>query len=143
MQPPCFSPTPPISTNLLTLPATAGAEGGSHVIVEMPKGSRNKVAHDPKTALFMRKSVLPEGGSLPYNSGSVPAATGEDDDPLDMPVLTDAPAFAGCRLEARLLGVIEAGQAEAGTTERGDRLAAVAATARQHQRLRELTDLPT
>lgn len=128
--------------NLLTLPAAAGEDGRYQVVIETPKGSRNKFAYDPKTELIQLKGVLPEGSSFPYDFGFVPSTTGEDGDPLDVLVLMDAPAFPGCLLEARLLGAIEAEQTQDGRTERNDRLLAVAATSRQHQHLRELTDLP-
>lgn len=131
-----------MSTNLLMLPAAAGSGGCYHVVIETPKGSRNKFDYDPETQLFKLKGVLPEGSSFPYDFGFVPSTTGEDGDPLDVLVLMDAPAFAGCLLEARLLGAIEAEQTKDNQTERNDRLVAVAAASRQHQHLRELADLP-
>ncbi len=43
-----------------------------------------------------------------------PRTVAEDDDPLDALLLTDEPAFAGCLVECRVLGVIEAEQTEKG-----------------------------
>jgi inorganic pyrophosphatase len=48
----------------------------------------------------------------------------DDGDPLDALVLMDEPAFCGCLIESRLVGVIEAEQSEDGQTERNDRLIA-------------------
>ncbi|MCA1594711.1 MAG: inorganic diphosphatase, partial [Acidobacteria bacterium] len=57
-------------------------------------------------------------------------------------VLMDEPAFAGCLVRVRLLGVIEAEQTERdGQTTRNDRLIGVAAKARQHGDVRSLKDL--
>src|SRR5207248_5569066 len=52
--------------------------------------------------------------------------------PLDALVLMDEPAFCGCLIESRLVGVIEAEQSEDGKTERNDRLIAVAAKSPTH-----------
>lgn len=113
-----------------------------HVVVETPKGSRNKVAFDPDLAVFMLKGVLPEGHSFPYDFGFVPSTLAADGDPLDVLLLLDAPAFPGCVVEARLLGALEIEQRETdGTVQRNDRLIAVAAHSREHKQLHALTDL--
>ena len=113
-----------------------------HVVVETPKGSRNKVAFDPDLEVFMLKGVLPEGHSFPYDFGFVPSTKAEDGDPLDVLLLLDAPAFAGCVVEARLLGALEMEQRETdGTVQRNDRLLAVAANSREHKSLHTLADL--
>jgi inorganic pyrophosphatase len=65
----------------------------------------------------------------------------EDGDPLDVLVLMDEPAFVGCLIEARLLGVIEAEQTDDGKTERNDRLIAVAAKSHTHGSLKSLQKL--
>jgi inorganic pyrophosphatase len=65
----------------------------------------------------------------------------EDGDPLDALVLLDEPAFCGCLIESRLVGVIEAEQSEDGKTERNDRLIAVAAKSPTHAEVKSLSDL--
>jgi inorganic pyrophosphatase len=113
-----------------------------HVVVETPKGSRNKVAFEPELAVFMLKGVLPEGHSFPFDFGFVPSTLAADGDPLDVLLLLDAPTFPGCVVEARLIGALEIEQRETdGTTMRNDRLLAVAAHSRLHQNLHEITDL--
>ena len=131
-----------MATALHQLPAHAArSHARIHVVVETPKGSRNKVAFDPDLEAFMPKGVLPEGHSFPYDFGFVPSTKAEDGDPLDV-LLLDAPAFAGCVVEARLLGALEMEQREAdGTVQRNDRLLAVAANSREHKSLHTLTDL--
>jgi len=44
----------------------------------------------------------------------------------------DEPAFCGCLIESRLVGVIESEQSEDGKTERNDRLIAVSAKSPTH-----------
>src|SRR5207302_2084938 len=42
------------------------------VVVETPKGCRNKYAFDPKERVFRLKKVLPAGMTFPYDFGFVP-----------------------------------------------------------------------
>jgi inorganic pyrophosphatase len=125
------------------LPArVADAPTSVHVVVETPKGSRNKMAFEPELGVFMLKGVLPEGHSFPYDFGFVPSTKAEDGDPLDVLLLLDAPTFAGCVVEARLLGAIELEQREKdGSVVRNDRLLAVATHSRQHKDVQTITDL--
>ena len=118
------------------------AEGeGVNAVIETPQGSRYKYKFDEETGLFKLGGVLPLGASFPFDFGFIPATLGGDGDPLDVLILMDAPAFAGCLVAARLLGVIEAEQTEAGQTNRNDRLIAVAAESRTHCDVRELGHL--
>jgi inorganic pyrophosphatase len=87
--------------------------------------------------------VLPSGASFPFDFGFLPSTLGEDGDPLDVLVLMDEAAFAGCLVPVRLLGVVEAEQTERdGNTMRNDRFIAVACNDRGHQDLHQLNDLP-
>ncbi|HEY1403173.1 MAG TPA: inorganic diphosphatase, partial [Pyrinomonadaceae bacterium] len=80
------------------------------VVIETPRGSRNKYDYDAELGLFKLGGVLPAGAVFPFDFGFVPRTTGGDGDPLDVLVIMDEAAFAGCLVEARLLGVIEATQ---------------------------------
>ena len=115
--------------------------GDLNVVIDTPKGSRNKFSWDEKRQLFELSGVLPAGAVFPYDFGFIPNTRGGDGDPLDVLVLMDAPAFPGCLVRARLLGVIEAKQTEKGETERNDRLIAVAAKSRAHADLKSIADL--
>ncbi|WP_246102715.1 inorganic diphosphatase [Methylobacterium terricola] len=111
-------------------------------MIETAKGSPNKYAYTEAFNAFQFKMALPEGTSFPYDFGMVPSTKGADGDPLDILILLDAPAFPGCVLEARLVGVIEAEQRESdGTVERNDRLIGVAVKARTHAHIEALSDL--
>ena len=63
------------------------------VVVETPKGSRNKYAFDPRNRVFELKKVLPAGMVFPYDFGFLPSTKGGDGDPLDVLVLMDEPAL--------------------------------------------------
>ncbi len=43
------------------------------VIIETPKGSRNKYAYEPDERIFTLKKVLPAGMTFPYDFGFVPS----------------------------------------------------------------------
>jgi inorganic pyrophosphatase len=80
------------------------------VVIETPKGSRNKYAFDPAQKVFELKKVLPAGMAFPYDFGFIPRTTAEDGDPVDVLVLMDEPAFPGCVLKCRLIGIIQGEQ---------------------------------
>ena len=122
-------------------PFEDAAETTLNVVVETPQGSHLKFDYDEKRRMFRLGGVLPAGAVFPFNFGFVPSTRGGDGDPLDVCVLMDGPAFAGCLLAARLVGVIEAEQTESGETERNDRLIAVAEKSRDHKDVRDLGDL--
>jgi inorganic pyrophosphatase len=84
-----------------------------HVVIETPKGSHNKYKYDDDLAALRLSTVLPEGMAFPYDFGFLPGTVGGDGDPLDVLLLMDEPAFPGCVIPSRLIGVIEAEQAEA------------------------------
>ena len=124
-----------------TLPAIDRESGDLNVVIDTPKGSRNKFSWNTKLQLFELSGTLPAGAVFPYDFGFIPKTRGGDGDPLDVLVLMDEPAFAGCLVRSRLLGVIEAEQTEKGETERNDRLIAVASKSRTTSDLKSLTDL--
>jgi inorganic pyrophosphatase len=116
--------------------------GDLNVVIETPKNSRNKYAYDEELGLFVMKGVLAAGHSFPFDFGFIPRTRGGDGDPLDVLVLMDEPAFPGCLVRARLLGVIEAEQTELdGRTMRNDRLIAVAAQSKTHSHVKSINDL--
>jgi inorganic pyrophosphatase len=116
--------------------------GKLNVVIDTPKGCRNKYAFDFDVNAYLLKTVMPKGMLFPFDFGSVPGTVAEDGDPLDVLVLMDEPAFCGCLVRSRLLGVIEATQKEkGGKTERNDRLIAVAAESHTHSQIKSITDL--
>jgi inorganic pyrophosphatase len=110
------------------------------IIIETPKGCRNKFDYDPASDLFMLGGLLPEGMIFPFDFGFVPSTIGGDGDPLDIMVLLDAPAHVGCLIEVRLIGAIRAQQTENGETEENDRLFGVAIHSYEHEDLHSIDD---
>jgi inorganic pyrophosphatase len=112
------------------------------VIIETPAHSRNKFAYDPDQAIFTLKAVLPAGMVFPYDFGFLPRTIAPDGDPIDVLLLMDEPAYPGCAVRSRLIGVIEGEQIDGKKRIRNDRLVAVAEANHQYANIRKLDDLP-
>jgi inorganic pyrophosphatase len=117
--------------------------GDLKIVIETPKGSRNKYKYEPDNDCLELTTALPEGMVFPYDFGFIPSTIGDDGDPLDVLVLMDAPVVPGCVIRGRLIGVIKARQREKKDKEwvRNDRLIAVACHAQTHQGEKSLKDL--
>jgi inorganic pyrophosphatase len=76
-----------------------------HVIVEIPKGSRNKYEYHKQTGAFKLDRVLYSPVHYPGDYGFIPQTYYEDGDPLDVLVMTNLPTFTGCIVEARPIGM--------------------------------------
>jgi len=112
------------------------------VVIETPKGSRNKFALDPDEHLFKLKKVLPTGMAFPYDFGFVPSTEAEDGDPIDVLVLMDEPAFPGCVLKCRPIGVIEGEQSDKKKKAiRNDRVIAIQEDAHAWTDVKTIDDL--
>ena len=111
------------------------------VVVETPKGSRNKFDYEPDVEAFTLGGLLPEGLTFPFDFGFVPSTLAEDGDPLDVMILMDEPAHVGCVLSVRVIGVIEAEQTQNGKTTENDRLIGVAVHSYNHENIQSIGDL--
>ena len=112
------------------------------VVIETPKGSRNKFSFNAKERVFELKKVLPSGMTFPYDFGFVPCTLAEDGDPIDVLVLMDEPAFPGCALSCRPIGVIEGEQGDKKEKkERNDRIVAVEKDAHSWEDVKTVSNL--
>jgi inorganic pyrophosphatase len=75
------------------------------VLVEIPRGSRNKYEVDHETGDVWLDRRLFTAMAYPADYGYIVGSLGEDGDPLDVLVLLDEPTFPGCHLLARAVGV--------------------------------------
>ncbi|HVC33838.1 MAG TPA: inorganic diphosphatase [Chloroflexota bacterium] len=76
------------------------------VMVEIPRGSRNKYEYDPATGRFRLDRVLFASVHYPTDYGFVPDTLAVDGDPLDALVVVNEPTFPGCIVPARPIGVL-------------------------------------
>jgi inorganic pyrophosphatase len=112
------------------------------VVIETPKGYRNKIKFDQPSKSFKLSKIMPQGMMFPYDFGFVPSTRAADGDPIDVLVLTDDALFPGCRVDCRLVGVIEAEQKEKCKSRSNDRLVAVAIASLLYSTIKTLDEIP-
>ncbi len=78
-----------------------------NVVVEIPKGSRNKYELDKETGTYHLSRVLYSPMIYPGDYGFIPRSYYEDGDPLDAIVLINEPTFPGCIIEARPIAIFK------------------------------------
>jgi inorganic pyrophosphatase len=114
-----------------------------NVIVETPRGSRNKFTYERDLGVFRLGKQLPAGAVFPYDFGFIPSTRAGDGDPLDALVLLDTPTFPGCLVRSRLLGVILGRQTgRSGRVVDNPRFIAVATKSNEFDGIKTLKDLP-
>ena len=114
-------------------------KGEINVVVEIPTGSNHKIEWDREHACFMLDRVEPMIYAKPCNYGFIPQTLDEDDDELDVLLITEQPLTTGIWLSARVLGVmkfVDDGEVD-------DKIIAVPADDRNNgDKYQKLEDLP-
>ena len=82
------------------------------VVIEIPKGSKNKYELDKETGLLRLDRVLHSAVYYPADYGFIPRTYCDDGDPLDVLVLMTIPVFTGCLVNARPIGLFHLWTAE-------------------------------
>ncbi len=75
------------------------------VVVEIPKGSRNKYEYDPELGAIKLDRFVSASVVYPTDYGYVPETLAPDGDPLDVLVCVSEPTFPGCVVPARAIGL--------------------------------------
>jgi inorganic pyrophosphatase len=76
------------------------------VVIEIPKGSKNKYELDKETGLLRLDRVLYSAVYYPADYGFIPRTYCDDGDPLDVLVLSQEPVYPLTIVEARAIGVM-------------------------------------
>jgi inorganic pyrophosphatase len=108
------------------------------VVVEIPKGSRNKYEYDLERDRIRLDRMLFTATGYPSDYGFVPDTLAEDGEPIDALVLLQEPTFPGCIVRARVIAVFwmrDAGRPDA-------KLLCVPATDPRQAHLQDLGDVP-
>lgn len=87
------------------LEAGPNAPAEMNVVVEIPRGSRNKYELDKRTGMFRLDRVLYSAVHYPGDYGFFPRTYAQDDDPLDALVIVNVPTFPGCVIDVRPIGI--------------------------------------
>ena len=116
-----------------------GARDITNVVVEIPKGSRNKFEYDKAAGVFRLDRVLYSPFFYPVDYGFVPRTWYLDDDPLDAMIYTREPSFTGCVVEIRVIGLFRM------KDEKGidDKIIGVPTGDPIFEGIKDITDLPS
>jgi len=125
--------------SLVEIPAGADAPQLINVVVEIPKGSRNKVEYEAELQAFRLDRVLHSPIHYPGDYGFIPSTLSADGDALDILVLVSEPTFTGCLLSARPIGLLRM------TDEKGsdEKVLAVPHKDPRYAEVHDLSDLPS
>lgn len=77
-----------------------------NAVIEVISGSRDKYEFCSEWGAFVLDRVIPSSAVFPIEYGFVPQTWAEDDDPLDIMVLSYEPLEVGCIVKVRVIGVL-------------------------------------
>jgi len=86
-----------------------------NVIVEIPKGSKNKYEIDKETGLIALDRAMHTSQDYPFDYGFMPQTLWEDGDALDVVLLTTYPLYPGILVDARpvaLMHMVDGGDSD-------------------------------
>ncbi len=108
------------------------------VLIEIPKGSRNKYEWDLETGKIKLDRFLYSSVVYPTDYGFIPGTWADDDDPLDAMVVVSEPTFPGCMIDVKPIALFRM------SDEKGidDKVLCVPCTDPAWNRLNKLDDLP-
>jgi len=108
------------------------------VIIEIPKGQRNKYEMDHATGRIRLDRMLFTSTRYPSDYGFIEDTLADDGDPLDALVLLEEPTFPGCLITCRVIGMFRM------RDEKGldDKVLCVPATDPRWKHLQDIHDVP-
>lgn len=77
-----------------------------NIVVEIPKGEKNKYEYQEEKGYFILDRVLYSSLFFPFNYGFIPQTLSEDGDPLDVVLLSTFSLFPGCIVKGRPIGIL-------------------------------------
>ncbi|MDH5713047.1 MAG: inorganic diphosphatase [Candidatus Bathyarchaeota archaeon] len=77
-----------------------------NAVIEVISGSRDKYEYNCKWEVFVLDRVIPSSVVFPVEYGFVPQTWFDDDDPLDMMILSYEPLEVGCIVKVRVIGAL-------------------------------------
>jgi len=92
-----------------------GTSEKMNVIVEIPRGSKNKYEIDKETGLIALDRAAHTSQDFPFDYGFVPKTLWDDDDALDVIILATFPLFPGILVRVRpvaIMNMIDSGDAD-------------------------------
>lgn len=83
-----------------------GTKDEMNVIIEIPRGSKNKYEIDKETGIIALDRVLHSAQDYPFDYGYVPQTNWDDGDALDVVLLTTYPLAPGILVRARPVAIM-------------------------------------
>ena len=83
-----------------------GTADKMNIIIEIPKGSKNKYEIDKKTGLIALDRVNHTSQDVPFDYGFVPQTLWDDGDPLDVIVLSTYAFYPGILVRVRPVAIM-------------------------------------
>lgn len=77
------------------------------LVIEIPRGSRNKYEYDEQAGVFRLDRVLASAVHYNFDYGFVEGTRADDGDHTDALLIIDEPTFTGCHVWARPIGGLE------------------------------------
>jgi len=77
-----------------------------NMVIEVVTGSRDKYEYNSDWESFVLDRIIPSSVVFPVDYGFVPRTYYDDDDPLDVMVLTHEPLKVGCIVKVRVIGAL-------------------------------------
>lgn len=77
-----------------------------NAVIEVESGSRDKYEYSEKYESFVLDRILYSSVIFPVDYGFIPQTWYDDDDPLDVMVLSFEPLEVGCLVKVRTIGVL-------------------------------------
>ena len=108
------------------------------VVIEIPKGQRNKYEMDHESGRIRLDRMLFTSTRYPTDYGYIEDTLADDGDPLDALVLLEEPTFPGCLITCRVIGMFRM------RDEKGldDKVLCVPATDPRWEHLQDINDVP-
>lgn len=77
-----------------------------NAVIEVISGSRDKYEYKPEWEAFVLDRIIPSSVIFPVEYGFVPQTWSDDNDPLDIMVLSYEPLEVGCIVKVRVIGAL-------------------------------------
>src|ERR1700723_4327084 len=123
--------------NGVNQPLTLGVKMDVEVVIEIPRGQRNKYEMDHETGRIRLDRMLFTSTRYPADYGFIEDTLADDGDPLDALVILDEPTFPGCLIRCRAIGMFRM------RDEKGadDKVLCVASTDPRMAHLKDISDV--
>lgn len=108
-----------------------------NVVIEIPKGSKNKYEIDKKTGLIKLDRAMKTSQDYPFDYGFAPRTLWEDNDALDVIVLSTYPLTTNILVEVRPVAVMH--MTDSGDSD--DKIIAVPVEDPRWEEVKDLADL--